>query len=257
MARPPAEFWPWRATGAGPSRSATPKTPTRSRRRPRPRIVCNIKGARIVSSIDGWAQANMSARRRSGIDASSPAAASSSSAISASASEDASALRRRREASIMRRRAVLASQPAGLAGTPCAGQTVSAAAKASASASSAPGTSRLGEPRDRPRACRSSRARRGPPPIEPRPPDSVDEGAPRSAMDWAKRPCEPARPQPYRRRKLSLSCQADRPALPSPIHSFQSLRRQKVSLLAASFLRAGRATSLARHSPPLPACRIP
>ena len=52
----------------------------------RPNIVCSMSGARMDSSIAGWAQANMSARRRSGIDVSSSAAFSSSSII-ASASD--------------------------------------------------------------------------------------------------------------------------------------------------------------------------
>ena len=104
-----ARRWP---IAAGETRKAEPIAAAS-----RPRIVCSIKGARIDSSIAGWAQANNRASRRSGIDASASAAFSSS-PIRMSVSEDASALRRRRAASMRRRRAAVASQPSGLSARP-------------------------------------------------------------------------------------------------------------------------------------------
>ena len=108
---------PWRGRGAGPSPPGETRKAEPIAAASRPRIVCSIRGARIDSSIAGWAQANISASRRSGIDAS-LSAASSSSPISRSASAEDSALRRRRAPSMSRRRAAVASQPSGLAGTP-------------------------------------------------------------------------------------------------------------------------------------------
>jgi hypothetical protein len=104
-----------------------------------PRIVCKIIGARMPGSIAGWAQANISSRRSSGIWAS--FTASSSSCINCKCPLALSSVRRRRAASIILRRATAMSHASGLVGIPFARQSTRAAAKASAKASSAPATS--------------------------------------------------------------------------------------------------------------------
>jgi len=53
---------PSRARGAAPSSQARTRKAEAIAAASKPRIVCNIKGARMASSIAGWAQANMSAR---------------------------------------------------------------------------------------------------------------------------------------------------------------------------------------------------
>ena len=110
----------------------------------RPRIVCSISGARTASSIAGCAQANISARRRSGIGAAASAAACSSSPIEAQRLARLVGDRgRAAPASIIRRRR--ASRPASLRDLRArrgAARSASAAANASDSASSAPATSR-------------------------------------------------------------------------------------------------------------------
>ncbi len=101
----------------------------------RPSTACSISGARMPASIAGCAQANIRARRRSGI-ATASSAASIPSASRCRCSSAASPLRRRRAASISLRRATVSSQASGFDGRP-RGHSASAAANASASASSA------------------------------------------------------------------------------------------------------------------------
>jgi hypothetical protein len=94
-------------------------------------------------SMAGCAHAKSSARRSSGIGVALDAAASTSSARSFRWSALSARVRRRRDASIALRRATVSSHASGLAGTPLAGQSTSAEANASESASSAPATSRV------------------------------------------------------------------------------------------------------------------
>jgi hypothetical protein len=98
-------------------------------------------------SIAGCEHAKSSARRSSGIGVALEAAASISSARSFRWSAASTRVRRRREASIALRRATVNSHASGLAGTPLSGQSTSAEAKASESASSAPATSRVRDAR--------------------------------------------------------------------------------------------------------------
>jgi hypothetical protein len=109
----------------------------------KPRIVCRISGDRIAVSIAGWAQANIRLKRSSGIGADCSAIAAISSASNWRWPLALAAVRRRRAASIERRRATASSQASGLRGAPLFGHSVSAAAKASDKASSAPATSRV------------------------------------------------------------------------------------------------------------------
>ena len=114
----------------------------------KPSTTWRMSGARTPASMPGSAQANMSRRRSSGIPVSSgvplsPPASSSSSVRSASVGVAASPTRRRRVASMSLRLATVKSQASGARGIPLRGQSASAAANASDSASSAPATSRV------------------------------------------------------------------------------------------------------------------
>jgi len=104
----------------------------------KPSTTCRMSGARTPSSIAGCAQANIRRRRWSGISDS-----ISTSASSCTTSALSSLVRRRRAASMSLRRATVSSHASGARGTPLAGQSASAAANASDSASSAPATSRV------------------------------------------------------------------------------------------------------------------
>jgi len=108
----------------------------------KPRAVWRMSGARTPGSIAGCAQANISDSRSSPSSWPPDAAASFSSIIRRRCSATPSALRRLRAASIHLRRATVSSQASGFAGIPRVGQSDSAAANASESASSAPAMSR-------------------------------------------------------------------------------------------------------------------
>ena len=103
-----------------------------------PSTTCRISGARMPASIAGCAQANISARRWSGMSAPPPPRPAPPRAA-------ATARRRPRRcgggatASIILRRATVSSHASGFAGQPFSGQSASAAANASDSASSACG----------------------------------------------------------------------------------------------------------------------
>ena len=106
-----------------------------------PSTACSINGARTPASMAGCAQANINARRRSGISAS--AAVSKFSAQSRTCPVAASPMRCRRTTSITFRRATVRSHASGFAGHPFSGQSASAEANASDRASSAAATSRV------------------------------------------------------------------------------------------------------------------
>ena len=125
-----------------------------------PSTTCRISGARMPTSIAGCAQANISARRWSGMSAAS--AASSPSARSCNCAAATSPLRLRRAPSIIFRRATVSSHASGFAGQPLRGQSASAAAKAS-TARPRPRPHRACGPRERRRACRSCGAQPRPP----------------------------------------------------------------------------------------------
>ena len=106
----------------------------------KPSTTCSMSGVRAAGSIAGWAHANSSSSRRTGI--ASRAGSSSAPQRSSGRSVDvraAAEVTRSRS----RLRATVISQPSGLWGTPAAGQVRSARSNASASASSARARSRV------------------------------------------------------------------------------------------------------------------
>jgi hypothetical protein len=102
-----------------------------------PQIVRRVSATRASSASAGWQQVKMS-RSRSSTTSSSPARGSTSVGARAASSRS---LRRstvaRRSTSVARLRATVMSQPAGLAGTPSAGQRWRACTSASCAQSSA------------------------------------------------------------------------------------------------------------------------